>query len=164
MKHLRKFFLPFLVLSTIPLFTGCATVTGPGGQEPGQSFFDSEIGQYVKTRGEVVGTELGVEAVTRNNPELVSLANKIAKVLENAEPEKVTRDELRAEIKGLIAGEIDDLETRRWALRIVDEAGELSRLLIRIDDAPDGRKALYKRLAQAIRNGATNGALSAQSP
>lgn len=149
MKHLKRFFLPLVILSTIPLFTGCETVTS------------GDLGQYIIERGEIVGTELGVEAVTRNNPELVSLATKIAATLENAEPENISRDELRAEIKGLIAGEIDDIGTRRWVLRLVDEAGELSRLIVRIDSAPEDRKALYGRLAQAIRNGATNGALLA---
>lgn len=134
------------------LFVGCETTRADG--------FD--VGQYLIERGEVVGAELGVESVVSNNPELYALAIKIADTLQGVNPEAVSRDELRAEIKGLIAGQIDDMESRRWALRIVDEAGELSRVFVSIEHASEDRRALYARLAQAIRNGAANGRMLAE--
>lgn len=134
-------------------FTGCETTRADG--------FD--VGKYLLERGEAIGSEFATESVVSNNPELYDLAVKIADVLAGVDPESVSRDELRAQIKGLIVGQIDDADTRRWALKAVDEAGELSRVFISIENASEDRKALYRRLAQSIRNGATNGRLEAEA-
>lgn len=153
MKHLFT----FALLTFAFLFAGCTT-TGDGS---GLHLSD-ETKQLIIDEGTAMGAELATTLGVRNNPEFLPLATAAADVIEDID-NVPDRNALRAAIKAMVPDYVEDPADQAIAYILIDKVGDVSRKILTEDLIGPAYIEARLRLAQAIRNGATNGRLLAES-